>query len=499
MKGFSIEAYEATVLCENAADDAALTAAVDGNTLTLSLTAEKSFPTFVQLRWAFESAGGVRVLGDAWERGYGDLAFCPLKENDRWMPWYFIADAGDTQYCFGVKTQPKAFVSFRYDETGVTALLDCRNGGSGVRLGGRALELCTFVFRRYDSADTFACLCDYCKTLCEDPILPQEMIYGGNNWYYAYGESSHASLKADAALQAKLSEGLPVRPFMVADDGWQQNRCAGPWLPNEKHGDMKVLADEMKAMGVQPGLWVRLLYSEDPAVPESWKLLRSGERKYLDPTVPGVQDLIRADIARIRGWGYRLLKHDFSTVDLFGSYGKDLDATITNEADWHFFDRSRTSAEIVLDFYRLIRDCCGDMLILGCNTVSHLCAGLVHLNRTGDDTSGREWARTKKMGVNALAFRLAQNNAFYLADADCVGILKAQIPWALNRSWLDLLARSGTALFVSCDKADEEKAHDLRAAYELALQPHTLRPLDWKDTRTPERWLSDGEEITYHW
>ena len=499
MKGFSLEAFEAAVRTESETNDAALKTEINENELTLSLTAEQSFPTFVELRWRFESDGETRVLGDAWERSYGDLEFCPLQKNDRWMPWYFIADAGKTQYCFGVKTQPNAFVSFRYDETGVKALLDCRNGGSGVRLCGRTVKLATFVFCSYNSTDTFGCLCDYCKRLCDAPLLPEEMIYGGNNWYYAYGESSFSSLTADAALQAKLAEGLPVRPFMVADDGWQLNRCAGPWLPNKKHPDMRALAEEMTRLSVQPGLWVRLLYTKDPAVPDNWKLLRDGKREYLDPTVPEVQSLIRADIARVRGWGYRLLKHDFSTVDLFGSYGKDLGATITNEANWHFFDRSKTSAEIVLDFYRLIRACCGDMLILGCNTVSHLCAGLVHLNRTGDDTSGREWARTKKMGINTLAFRLAQNNAFYLVDADCVGILKKNIPRALNRQWLDLLARSGTALFVSCDKAGEETARDLKEAYRLALQPHTLRPLDWKETRTPERWLSDGKEINYHW
>ena len=499
MKGFSVEAYEAKVSCETEPNDAVLTAAVRGDSLTLSLTAEKSFPTFVTLRWRFESPAGVRVVGDAWERSYGNLAFCALKDNDRWMPWYFMADDGETRFCFGVKTQPNTFVSFRYDETGVTALVDCRNGGCGVRLGGRTAELCTFVLRRYEGADAFACLCDYCKALCDAPLLPGEMVYGGNNWYYAYGKSSFESLKADVALQAELAEGLPVRPFMVADDGWQQNRCAGPWLPNKKHPDMKALADRMKAMGVQPGLWMRPLYSEDPAVPDAWKLLRDGKREYLDPTVPEARALIRADITRIKGWGYRLLKHDFSTVDLFGSYGKDLGATITNQADWHFFDRSRTNAEIVLDFYRLIKDACGDMLILGCNTVSHLCAGLVHLNRTGDDTSGYEWARTRDMGINTLAFRLAQNNAFYLVDADCVGILKKHIPWEKNRQWLDLLARSGTALFVSCDKADAEKKRDLKAAYRLALQPHDLRPLDWKDTPIPAHWLADGEEIVYHW
>jgi len=56
------------------------------------------------------------------------------------------------------------------------------------------------------------------------------------------------------------------------------------------------------------------------------------------------------------------------------------------------------------------------------------------------------------MGVNTLAFRMAQHNRFFAADADCVP-LTGGIPWELTRQWLDLVARSGTALFVSVDPA----------------------------------------------
>ena len=122
------------------------------------------------------------------------------------------------------------------------------------------------------------------------------------------------------------------------------------------------------------------------------------------------------DIERIKSWGYELIKHDFSTVDLFGDYGSRLTATITNYKDWHFCDRSKTNAEIVLDFYKLLREEAGDILLIGCNTVSHLGAGIFELARTGDDTSAREWTRTPKMGVNTLAFRLPQNEAFYMVD-----------------------------------------------------------------------------------
>ncbi len=499
MQHFKLSDFTAEILCDGPNNDAVLETAITDNTLTLNLTAKSSLPRFVTLRWSFASDPEILVLGDCWERSYANLEFLALKDNDRYMPWYFIADAKTTQYCFGVKTQPNAFVSFRYDADGVTAWVDCQNGSGGVALNERKIKLCEFVFCKYESDDTFACLQDYCKQLCDRPLLPDRMIYGGNNWYYAYGKSDYETIVADAALQAKLAEGLDNRPYMVIDDGWQINGCAGPWLPNDRFRNMKALADEIKALDVLPGIWIRPLYTRDKSIRKDMLLQRGKKAEYLDPTVPAVQDLLRADVTRIRDWGYQLLKYDYTTVDLFGRYCREFTKTISDEKNWHFYDRGKTNAEIVLDLYRLIRDAAGDMLLIGCNTVSYLCAGLVHLNRTGDDTSGREWDRTKSMGVNTLAFRLAQNNAYYMADADCVGILKDYIPWEKNRQWLDLLANSDTALFVSCDRADEEKAAALSKAYHEAQKIHNLRPLDWKTTRTPQHWRTDQKECNYNW
>ncbi len=499
MKNFDLSSFQVEQICEGENKDALVRIEPQGNEATVTLTASESKPCFVKLHWAFESPKDLLVLGDAWERSYADLEFRPLSENDRAMPWYFLATDGNTHTCFGVKTQPACFVSFRYDASGLTALLDCRNGGSGVMLGGRTVTLAQFVLRRYETGDAFDALCDYCKTLCDAPLLPKEVIYGGNNWYYAYGNSSRAQILSDAALQAELAKGIGNPPFMVIDDGWQLNRCAGPWLPNESYGDMASLAEEFKNIGVRPGIWMRPLYTEDPNIPDEMKLLRGGKREHLDPTITQVQNLIREDIRRIKNWGFELLKFDFVTVDIFGDFGAHLGDTITNDESWHFFDQSKTSAEIVLDFYRLIREAAGDMLLIGCNAVSHLCAGLVELNRIGDDTSGKDWNRTRNYGVNTLAFRLAQNGAFYMADADCVGILDDCIPWEKNRQWLDLLANSGTPLFVSCGKANGEQRADLSAAYCAAQKAHEMRPLDWMETRTPERWLIDGKETTYCW
>jgi alpha-galactosidase len=123
------------------------------------------------------------------------------------------------------------------------------------------------------------------------------------------------------------------------------------------------------------------------------------------------------------------------------------------------------------------------------------------MQRTGDDTSGRDWNRTRKMGVNTLAFRGPQHNTFFALDADCAGITR-QIPWERNRQWLDLLARSGTALFVSAapDAVAAEQREAIRQAFQIAAVARpTGEPLDWLDNTEPQRWNFAGQKANYQW
>ena len=497
---FDINQCTIKIICEQEVCDAAVETVARENELDVLLQADADRPKFVELHWNAPVHDGILVLGDAWERSYGELEFRALADNDRVLPWYFIATDKKECFCFGVKTQPNAFVCFRYDTNGITAVLDVRNGGCGVHLNGRKLCLATFVAAHYDNGDWFENLKDYCKKLCDASILPNDRIYGGNNWYYAYGNSSYEQIISDTKLQVDLSSGIDNKPFQVIDDCWQLYSCEGPWYPNEKFGDMKKLADEIKQIGARPGIWVRFLHNRDECISEEMRICRDGKRKYLDPTHEKVKKLIRADIERIKSWGYELIKHDFTTFDLFGSWGKDLGFGITNIDSWHFYDQTKTNAEIVLDLYKLIKDAAGNVLIIGCNTVSHLSAGLVHMARTGDDTSGREWERTRKMGVNTLAFRLAQNEVFYMCDADCVGILEQFIPWEKNKQWLHLLAHSNTPLFVSCtDAIDEEQFCDLQQAYRIFNESHSIYPVDVFAEKTPSVWNIDGETVVYNW
>ncbi len=491
------------ILCEEENIDAKVKAELVGEELQVTLSATKSEPKFVVLRWNDKVREPIQVLGDKWERACADLEWRSLG-GENFMPWYFLAHNGSETVGCGVMVQPNSFVSFQYDASGVTAWFDVRCGAKGVQLKGRNLLIGRVVCKHYKNISAYAAARDFCKVMCPAPLLPKEPVYGSNNWYYAYGKSSYEEIVADATLLAELTKENKNRPFMVIDDGWSPNATCGPWIPNEAYGDMKKVADAFKELNVKPGIWIRFLYDLDALEknPE-WGLpwVDAKGRTTLDPSHPGVKAYLRELVQRLKGWGYQLVKHDFSTRDMLGYYGFQINGAITPPGDWAFYDRSKTSAEIVLDFYRLLREEAGDeMMILGCNTVPHLCAGLVELNRTGDDTSGRSWSRTRSFGLNTLAFRLCQNGTFYAADADCVGILEDKIDWKLNRQWLDLLARSGTALFVSMQPSavTDEMKEDLKKAFAVnSIQKDEAEPLDWFYNKEPHQWLINGEKVEY--
>ncbi|BCM92059.1 hypothetical protein IAD21_03938 [Abditibacteriota bacterium] len=480
---------------------------VTGDALHIALAASAPIRSLT-LRWRGSFPAGTRFLGDAWERGYGDLEWRGLVA-ERVLPWYFLATSGASSAGYGVETGANSLCHWRVNDSGVTLHLHVGCGDIGVQLGGRRLEVAT-VRQLKSEKSAFATARTFCRLLCPAPLLPSHPIYGGNDWYYAYGNNSRASILRDSALIRELSPAGDNQPFMVIDDGWQGCRMpenGGPWdVSSALFGDMSEVASQMKGLGVRPGLWFRPLMTM-ANVPSSWRFGRRNGQPHnggmtLDPSVPEALEFVAADMHRFREWGFQLVKHDFSMMDVFGKWGFEMEGNPTGGNGWHFADRTRTTAEIIKHFFQTLRDAAGkDVLLIGCNTIGHLGAGIFEIQRTGDDTSGHEWERTRKMGVNTLAFRMPQHDTFFAVDADCVG-LTPQVPWELNRQWLDVLARSGTPLFVSADpKAlGSEQKRVLREAFALAAQPQpTAEPLDWLDTTCPVHWKMGEETHTYTW
>jgi alpha-galactosidase len=481
-----------------------VTTTVQSQTLHVTLSAPAIGVKRVHLRWRGRMTDTRLILGDAWERGYGDLEWRSWVP-DRAMPWYFATFDGSLTHAYGVRTGARAFCFWQVDAQGISLWADVRSGGVAVELDSRTLDVCDVLCRAGVAGESaFAAVHAFCRRMCVNPRMPPQPVYGSNDWYWAYGRNSADTVHADAQHIAELSPNGANRPFAVIDDGWQPVHDAdkgsgGTWdRGNEKFPDMPNLATDITRAGARPGIWIRPLQAP-PDAPDTWRLAR--ERTVLDPSIPEVSQKVAQDIARLRAWGFELIKHDYTTFDIFGRWGFQMGTGLTRDG-WSFASgTSLTTAEVVDRLYRTIREAARDSLVIGCNTVSHLSAGHFEMCRVGDDTSGTEWTRTRKMGVNTLAFRGAQHGAFYVADADCVGVTTA-VPWRFNRQWLDLLARSGTMLFVSLapDALGAAQRTDLRNALaQASVRQPLAEPLDWLHTVYPERWRLMGRERTFDW
>ena len=436
-----------------------------------------------------------------------------MKAGYAWLPvgsgqtvaWYTLIHDGERTYGFGVKVQPRAMCAWRVEPGKVELLLDLSAGGQPLVLGGRMLEACEVV--RCESApgeSTYATGRRLCALMCPKPRLLKEPMIGFNDWYAAYGRNTATNFLADAAFVVSLCRGAAVPPYVVMDDGWQKfsppeverltgrfDSGYGPWEESSRSFgmDMKTFCAKIAALGARPGLWYRPLCMEG---------------KMCDPSDPAVLARIGADIRRFRTWGFRFVKIDYLTFDWCGHF-KHVDSNgrlIRDDRRW--FDTRHTTAEIIVNLYRTMREAAGDeMVILGCNAMNHLCAGLFEASRVGPDTSGREWETTKRNGVGAVAFKGIENGTFFAADPDCAGLAsEGAIPWEKNRMWIDLLSRSGMPFFISWRRtlADDDVRTALSAAFRRASHPQrTAEAQDWLETTIPRRWRTDDGIHEYSW
>ncbi len=459
------------------------------DSLTLGLESPQSPIVVVHVRWQMTVPLRLLVLSDAWERSYGELGWRNVIP-ERVMPWYFATYDGAACHGYGVTTDARALCFWQVDLQGVSLWLNVTNGGNGVELGERKLTMATIVSRRGTAGeDAVETLTELCRRMCRRKTRPTIPIYGANDWCYSYGQSSSETILRDTEFIVDVSPTGVSRPFSVIDGGWAEGTAAWP--------NMGKLAGDIKQRNARPGLWVRPL--EAPENTASHMVLsagRFGERKErarelaYDPTVPEPREAISAKLRTAAGWGYEMVKHDFSTYDLLGQWGFEMGPQ-PSVPGWSLSDRSRTNADVIADLYALLREAVGDQILLdGCNTIGHLGQGIFDLQRIGDDTSGHQWERTRRMGVNALSFRLPQQGTFFTVDADLVGMTD-DVAWAENRQWLDLLARSGTATLASVapPQRGPDRRAALREAFEIAAAGGAgMKPVDWMETSTPGHW-----------
>jgi alpha-galactosidase len=469
--------------------------------------------TGIRLHWKHHVSPTAKCLGDHWERTYGDEGWKAIDAATK-NPWYVLLHDNVQTACFGVKTGCNAICWWTVNTNDLELTMDTHSGGVGVQLGSRKLHAADIITTQSTATETpFLTAHRFCKLMCEKPRLPKQPVYGINDWYYAYGNNSPKLIKEQTAIMADLVTDTNNRPFSVIDAGWAAYSPLlpgdGGWAddfskPNDKFKDMHLMAQDIVKLGMRPGLWTRPLcakYNDNhnllaPVI----KGRDDPKNPVLDPTIPENIERIKNNISTYKQWGFKMVKHDYSTYDITGKWGFDMNESITVPG-WNFNDRSKTTAEIINHLYQSIRESAGDMYIIGCNTMSHLSAGLFELNRIGDDTSGKEWARTRKMGVNTMGFRMQQHNAFYAADGDCVGLTK-QVPWDKNKQWMQLLAESSAPLFISAQPdalGAEQKAFIKQCFAKAAKVQPVGEPLDWLTNTLPAKWKLNNREVDFDW
>ena len=210
-------------------------------------------------------------------------------------------------------------------------------------------------------------------------------LAGYSSWYNRYQKIDEAGIQQD--LDGCKSLFKPGDLFQI-DDGWEPK--VGDWLETDPakfpHG-LRGLADAAHADGFLAGLWLApfvcekesALYRDHP----DWLLQINGapwccgggwSSSYaLDIDNPAVQDYLKRVFDRVLNeWGFDLVKLDF----LYGA------APFGNERESRAARMQRAMA--------LLRDWCGDKLILGCGVPVMPAFGVVDYCRIGCDV-GLDW------------------------------------------------------------------------------------------------------------
>lgn len=412
---------------------------------------------YLKLRFQGDFRCAETVYSDQWER-CGSNSYLEWRSvmPHRPLPWFCYVKAGEYTVCYGVKTGADCFAYWQIDAYGVTLFLNLCSGTGGTDLKEplTACEVVEMVSEpgedRYRAAQRFS------ARMCNAPVLPTEPVFGVNNWYWAYGRISRESVRAETDYLMQMCAGTTHRPYMILDDGWQLNRTygtgayiGGPWLPNERFGSMEDTVEMINSKGAKAGIWFRPLLTLGD-VPEEAKLapFQAGG-VLLDPTHPYTLERVERDAATLRGWGFDLLKHDFSTGDILGftSLAPEERSFQLCRGDRDFFDKTVTTATAIKRFYAAIQRGAGQADVIACNAFSHLIAGIHSMCRVGGDTSGRSFEWTRRFGVNSV-MRLPLNDRLYRVDPDCAPFTE-KVDLDLNLDFLEMCAITGMTTLAS--------------------------------------------------
>ena len=311
---------------------------------------------------------------------YGDYYFVPYPEragvSHGFSYGYFRR--GEEYRLVGSLDEIPGYTMMEYDFRG--GRLRLRRDCEGMRCGGEFHAFDLF-FARGDEDEVFDA---WFAALGIKPRTTEKLA-GYSSWYNRYQDIDATAIRSDLKACGDMLQ--PGDLFQI-DDGWEP--AVGDWLVPDVHkfpAGLKPLAESIHEKGFRAGLWLAPFVcqkgSEIYKNHRDWLLQVDGRPWYcgvnwggfysLDIDHPEVREYLRQVFRRVlTEWGFDLVKLDF----LYGA------APFGNEPE--------SRAARMIRAMDLLRELCGDKLILGCGVPLMPAFGRVDYCRIGCDV-GLDW------------------------------------------------------------------------------------------------------------
>jgi hypothetical protein len=334
---------------------------------------------------------------------------------------------------------------------------------------------------------------------------------GWNSWDYYQASVTMKELRAELAAIRESGLAGRLRHFCI-DMGWEESW--GDWTPNRGFPDLAQAATEIRAAGMEPGIWLaplqarttlplarhrRGMFCRDAA---GDPVVRSGHL-LLDPTHPWTQEWLSGLCRGLRAAGFTLFKIDY----LYRDYLEAMD---------HLHVPMGKVAAARL-FLQIIRDAIGDDAhLLNCGAPVAAAVGLADSSRVSTDIHNF-WGHIRNSAVQvSMSYWL--NGRVWINDPDFALIRCAEttddpylnVPYTRRpftdpegfwmagaeatlaelKTWLALVHLCGGSLCLS-DSIARLNGLGLSLLERLLAEPTApARPLDLFECTPPRVWLA---------
>lgn len=434
-------------------------------------------PKFLLNKYAFDRYGDYHFVDYPNRRGlFHGFSWCYLRRGERFR---LIASLDERP----------GYTIFRYDAN--RGLLTIERDCAGVEHPGGTLPAFDLYFAEGAEAEVFD---GWFSAMGVKPRTDKRLA-GYSSWYNRYQDITQDAIASDLAGCKTLFS--PGDLFQV-DDGWEPH--VGDWLEADSvkfPGGMKAVADKIHGVGFLAGLWLAPfvcetgsdLYREHPdwllkAEGGPWKCGGNWSGFYaLDIDVPEVRDYLRRVFDRVlNGWGFDLVKLDF----LYGAAP--------------FGTKGESRGGRMVRAMELLRQWCGDKLILGCGVPVMPAFGLVDYCRVGCDV-GLDWDDvwymrlfhrervSTRQAIGNTVFRRQLNGRAYLSDPDVFFLREENLK--LTQAQKDTLAQVNALLGGVLLTSDNP------AEYTPASREQYRRLLDLRQAENIQVDAGQGAAVTY--